>query len=391
MSRLVSRPVVAALIAALAPAALAAQGSISAQGFGYPTGQLTVRAQSTGGAFAESDPAAPLNPAALPGWVVMGAYAQYSPELRTTTTGATTVRSTLPRFPVFAFGMPIGQKFFIGVSASSLLERNWFTQTTGFQRIREDSVGVFTTTNVRGNMSDLRFALAYQPAAWLRVGGAWHFIGGENRVSIQRLFTLSLPGSSAVDSTTYAPITERTELGFSGQAYSLGVDVRPLPGLFVSASLRRGFSLESEVGNLVASRADVPGRMGVAVRYDGIPGVRLAARHETVNWSEMASLGTGATRTFDTREFGAGVELNGPQIQKLPMDVRLGWRTRQLPFGVDGVQPEERGFGGGVGVPLARGRYIVDLGVERLTRTVPGLATARERAWALQFGVRLRP
>lgn len=395
MSRSLLRPAVAALlVAAVAPAALAAQGSISGQGFGYPTGQLTVRAQSTGGAFAESDPAAPVNPAALFGWIVMGASAQYTPELRTTTADARSVRATLPRFPVFSFGLPIGQKFFLGISAASLLERNFFAQTSGTQEIRGETVSSFTTNNVRGNMSDLRFALAYQPASWLRVGGAWHFIGGENRVAIQRRFTRPIPlpdGTSGIDSTTYGSISERTELGFSGQAYSLGIDVRTLPGLFVSASIRRGFTLQTEVGRLVPSSAEVPGRTGISVRYEGLPGARLAARYETVSWSDMAALGSGNTATFDTRELGAGVELNGPQIQKVASEVRFGWRTRQLPFGVGGVRPDETGIGGGIGLPLARGRYIVDLGAERLTRSVPGLAGVRERAWVLAFGVRVRP
>lgn len=383
------RPLLLALAALVVPAVAAAQGSVSAQGFGYPTGQLTVRALTTGGAMAEFDPAAPINPAALVNWVVMGAYAQYSPERRTTDIGTNSVSAFLPRFPVFGFGLPIGRHWTIGVGASSLLERNYFTQTTGRQLVREDSVSVFTTNNVKGNVSDLRFAVAYAPREWIRVGAAYHFIGGENRVLTRRLFVRDVGGTP--DSSTYQPISERTELGFSGAAVSLGLDVKPVKDLFIAASMRRGFSLESRVGSFVASRADVPDRWGVGVRYDGIGGTRLAARYEKVNWSQMAALGSGNTRTFDATEFGAGIELNGPQVQRLPTELRAGWRQRTLPFGVGDVQPEERGIGGGIAVPFARGRFIVDLGVERLTRTLPGVTGIDESAWTVAAGVRIRP
>lgn len=377
-------------LAALAlPAIARAQGSIAAQGFGYPTGQLTARALATGGAMAEFDPAAPINPAAVGSWLVMGAYAQYSPERRTSNVGANSASAFLPRFPVFAVGLPISPKWTLGASASSLLERNFFTQTSGRQLIRDDSVTVRTATQVQGNISDLRFAVAYTPTGWLRVGAAFHVIGGENRTTLDRVFAIE--NGTSVDTTSLNPLRERSELAFSGRAVSLGVDVRPLPSFYLAGSLRRGGALESRIGDRVASRADVPDRFGVAARYEGLAGVRLAARWERIGWSRMQALGSGLSRAFDTEEYGAGIELNGPAIQRLPTDLRVGIRRRTLPYGVGGVQPEESGVGGGVSIPLARGRYIFDVGVERASRTVPGLPNVSERAWTTSIGIRVRP
>jgi hypothetical protein len=131
--------------------------------------------------------------------------------------------------------------------------------------------------------------------------------------------------------------------------------------------------------------------MGLAVRYDGLGGTRLAARWERTSWSQLQSLGSGGSRAFDTQEFGGGVELNGPSIQRIPTDLRLGYRQRTLPFGVNGVQPEERGLGGGVALPFARGRFIAEVAVERLSRTVPGLANVSESGWTTAVSFRLRP
>ena len=42
-----------------------AQGTLGAQGFGYPPGQLSIYSRSVGGATAEVDPISPINPASL--------------------------------------------------------------------------------------------------------------------------------------------------------------------------------------------------------------------------------------------------------------------------------------------------------------------------------------
>ena len=44
------------------PLALTAQGSLSMQGFGYPVGQGSSRAEGTAGVLSETDPGSPVNP-----------------------------------------------------------------------------------------------------------------------------------------------------------------------------------------------------------------------------------------------------------------------------------------------------------------------------------------
>ena len=45
--------------------AVSGQASLSAQGFGYAPGQLSTRAQGTGGSVGEMDPMSPINPATI--------------------------------------------------------------------------------------------------------------------------------------------------------------------------------------------------------------------------------------------------------------------------------------------------------------------------------------
>jgi hypothetical protein len=68
------------LLVLAAPAG--AQGTLSGQGFGYPTGQLSTNALGNGGAMQEFDPFSPITPAALGSlapWRRPAFYFQYDP------------------------------------------------------------------------------------------------------------------------------------------------------------------------------------------------------------------------------------------------------------------------------------------------------------------------
>ena len=86
--------IITALAAAL-PGALAAQGALAIQGYGYPTGQLGAGSVGLGSASAELDPASAINPAALSASTRFSVYMQFQPEFRRTSVGGTSDKSTL--------------------------------------------------------------------------------------------------------------------------------------------------------------------------------------------------------------------------------------------------------------------------------------------------------
>jgi hypothetical protein len=365
-----------------------AQGSIAAQGYGYPPGQLTVRAATSGGGLAEFDQAAPLNPAALMNWGVAGAYMQYSPERRSTKTTSGSSTATVARFPVFAVGLPLGPRYAFGVSSSTMLERNYSTLTTARQLVRRDSVTTTSSEKVRGAMNDIQFAGAMQVRPWLRVGTAIHLVTGQNRVSVARSIT---PDTNVVrtDTIRYDITSEESSATFSGSGLSFGVEVSPLKQLSVAASGRIGFGMRAELDDSSRTTANVPNRAGAAVRWE-VAGTNIAARVNWEGWSAMRGLGARSNGVFDTKEFGIGAELPGPKIRGGQLMLRVGARSRDLPFGVGGRQPTERILGGGIGLPIGFGRAQIDLGVENATRKVPGLTGVSERGLIMSFGFRLR-
>ena len=371
----------------LASSTLRAQGAIGLQGYGYPPGQLTVRAATSGGGLAEFDQAAPLNPAALMNWGVAGAYIQYAPERRTTTIDGTAVTTTVSRFPVFAIGLPAGLKYSFGISSSTLLERNYSTQLSTRQLIRRDSVTTSTATTARGALNDVRFGGAMQVTSWLRAGAALHVLTGENRVRNVR--SIAPDSGARVDTVTYGSITENSTSTFSGTALSFGVDIAPTKNFSVAGSARLGFGLRAELNDSTSRRADAPSRAGIAARWE-VARSNLTARYNWEGWSSMKKLGAESNGVFDTQEYGVGAELPGPKIRGGQMLVRIGVRRRDLPYGVAGVQPTEDLLGGGFGFPLGFGRAQVDLGVERATRKVSSLPNVSERGLIYSFGFRLR-
>jgi hypothetical protein len=308
---------------------LGAQGTVSTQGFGYPPGQLTVRAATTGGALGEFDPTGAINPASLMNWGVPGGYLQYSPERRATSVNGTSTSTTVARFPVFAIGLPVGQKYSFGISGSTLLERNYSLTTSARQLIRADSVTTTSAITARGGMSDVQLGGAMQVAKWLRVGVAVHAITGENRLNTIR--TIRADTVARIDTVSYGTITETSTATFAGRALSAGVEIMPNVHFSLAASGRVGFRLSAELTDSTGRRAEVPNRASLSARYE-IGGTTIAARYNWDGWSAMRGLGAESGGVFDSKEVGGGIELPGPRVPGGQVLMRLGARARDLPF-----------------------------------------------------------
>src|SRR3979411_2672319 len=94
--------IVAALAIALVVSRGNAQGALSTQGLGYPTGQMSARAEATGGAVAAFGARRLVSPAAIAGVGSSALFFQYSPEFRQVTAGSAKATTTTARFPLVA-------------------------------------------------------------------------------------------------------------------------------------------------------------------------------------------------------------------------------------------------------------------------------------------------
>ena len=369
-----------ALAAALVPSLAAAQGSISTQGFGYPTGGLSTRAAAGGGGFSEFDFTSPRNPSSTLGFGRGGLYFQYDPEYRHVSTGTTSDNTMTARFPIWMVAMQMGARAMGTITASTLLDRTWATRVRGGQILGPDSVGYEERVESAGAINDIRLGVAYQFSPRFSVGVGLHGYTGENRMNLTRTFD---------DSLRFGTLLRRLTIGYLGNGLSAGATWRVHPQIALAASVRAGGSLDVRVADTLIASGTMPNRYGAGLRFDGLPGASLAISVERTEWSALGELSQTSLVTNDTWELGAGLEMTGPRFRAVPTLLYLGYRKRDLPFSVDGEVVPERFLSSGVGIPVAGPRVILDLAVQNARRgPVAGIS---ERAWIVSMGFTVRP
>ena len=373
-----------AVLLSLAPfSGMAAQGALSTQGFGYPPGQMSTRARATGGGIAEFDSDSPINPASIALTGEPRMFLQYEPEFRKLTSGGNASNTMTARFPVFAASIPFFSHSSIGVSASTFLDRSASTSITREQEVAGTISTVTENTRFLGAMNDLRLAFGWAPSQKFQIGLGVHAYTGQNRTFFSQTFP---------DSLKFASISQTTTLGFRGYAGSAGILVRPSRNIGFAVSGRKGQKIEARNADSAVSEANIPDRIGFAVAFEGIPGSSISAHASKEMWSKINGLGSAAGATaVDTWEGGFGVESLGPRIMSRQTVLRLGSRYRTLPFLAAGEEVKELSFAGGVGAQFFRNRAQFDVTLERAGRKAEGNVDAKERAFILSFGLRVRP
>jgi hypothetical protein len=378
--RFLSRFAVASALC-LAARALCAQGALSLQGFGYPGGETSTRALGTGGSLADFDANSPINPAALLVGSRATVYLQYDPEFRWVTGTGLNVSTVTARFPLFVISGKVGQARF-SLSYASFLDRTWTNTYQDTQVVGALRVPSTVTAVSSGGISDIRAAMSWTFSSRLTVGAAIHVFPGQNHIVFGRAFPS--------DSTSFGAFAQTSTFNFSGSAVSFGLIATPIDHVNLGVSGRYGFSMHVHEGDsTTVGEANVPNRLSVSGAFDGITGTILSVRYGTEKWSAMRGLGSAGLSVFDATEFAAGLETGGPRIGAIPMAVRLGYRARQLPFGVGAQQVSEREFTGGVGIPLSSGRTALDLSIAHALRSANvGLS---ETGWIFSLGIAIKP
>jgi hypothetical protein len=378
--RLLCAGVFAAAMCSAAPT-LGAQGGLSVQGYGYPGGQLSSRALATGGSLADFDANSPINPAALFVGTRATVYLQYDPEFRLITGPGLSASTVTARFPLFLISGKVGDAR-VSLSYSSFLDRSWTNTYSDTQVIGGQKVPSTVTAVSSGGIADVRAAASWTLSPKLTIGVAAHVFPGENRVSFGRAFPS--------DSVSFGAFTNTNTFNFSGAAASFGIIATPVEHLNIGVSGRLGFSMHVHTGDsTTVGEGNVPNRLSVSGAFDGIPGTILSARYGTEKWSAMRGLVSAGQSIFDANEVAAGLETGGPTLNQVPIAVRLGYRARQLPFGVNAQQVRETEITGGLGIPLSQGRAAIDLTVAHAARSAN--VSISETGWILSLGISIKP
>ena len=123
----------------------AAQASLSLQGFGFPTGQLSSRALGTGGSLGEIDPLSPINPASVSLLTSRIVYFQAEPEFRTISSPTGDDHTRTDRYPNVFGAIPIFGGAVMSLGSSTLLDRTSTTVFTAPQLLTPTDSVLMTT------------------------------------------------------------------------------------------------------------------------------------------------------------------------------------------------------------------------------------------------------
>jgi hypothetical protein len=372
----------AALFSTLFASVGRAQGALSLEGLGYPPGQLSARAEGTGGGVADFDALSLVTPASLAGVGTASLFLQYSPEFRRVTTSSGTATTTTARFPLIEGVMPVGQSWTVGLSSSTFLDRSTETSLARTQVVGgpRDTITLTERTRVLGAINDVRLALAWSTSPVLRIGVGGHVFAGSNRITFSQLFP---------DSAEFISSAQAERISYAGLAASLGLEWHPSRTIGFAVSGRKGGDLRAQAGDTAIGRAKLPDHYSASVMFEGIPGTTLSLRAAHDNWSSLSSLSSSGIQGFDGWDVGGGVEASGPRIMQRIVTVRFGGRYRTLPFGFNGQKVSEKTFSAGLGAPLTRDRASLDLAIQRASRTAG--SDVKERGFILSIGLRVSP
>lgn len=366
------------------PLALAAQGSISTQGFGYPLAGTSTRAAGTAGALTEFDLLAPRNPSAL---TTMGRAiltVQAEPEFRKLTFGSIQENSRVQRVPLIMAGVRVSSKAALSFSSAGFLDRNYTTTSTGEANIGGTILPTKDVQDMRGSISDLRAGLGYRVLPRLALGIAGHVFTGSNKLTLVRSFN---------DSTGFGTVSETSGLVYFGKALSLGTTLTLPKGFLAAASYRKGGSIEADNGDTVLTKANIPDRIGAGVMYTGFAGSVFAFNIDNTKWSNMQKLGSSLLQTHDATNWALGGEVSTARLRGSPVMVRAGVGKNTLPFGVNGGTVTEQRLSGGASLAVTsagRDQAVLDFSLTRANRKLSG-STAKEAAWLLGIGLQIRP
>jgi hypothetical protein len=373
----------AAALLLVLPAAASAQGTLSALGFGYPSGQISTRALAAGGAIAEFDPNSSTNPATIPSFGGSALYLQAEPEYRKLTAGTGSENAMIARHPLVVAAVPLRSTLYAGLSLSNLLDRSFETNVRGTQQVGDSTLGTTNFFKSDGAIADVRVALAWVARSWLRVGIAGHAITGDNRLRNSQRFD---------DSVRFAPLVDTSTVTYVGSAVSAGVSVFAGSVAGFAASYRKGGTMTVKHGDETLGKATVPDRMSFSAAFLGIRGTSIAARASKDTWSNMKGLGSSTLPIADEWDTSVGADVAGPRIAGRSLQLRAGGRWRTLPFGLPTSQVKENSVSFGVGTLMARNRDALDLaGIRSVREPVSTTIDLRETAWTVSVALTLRP
>lgn len=358
---------VAVFLAAGLPAA-GQDSQFGVNSLGTPARQEGVRARATGGAFTLFDDMSPLAEAPLAD-LDRGVFGAQTQITRRTVEYADGGSYDLAdsRFPVLLAAGRTPWRVRIASGFSTYAERSYVITRRDSVLLRGEMEPYADEQKSDGNIGDIRLAVAGRPTKALAIGGALHLLTGSTQEEVRRRWD---------DSVTYSNTYELEDVQYNGFGASASALLAVSPRLRLAGWARLDTRLTTKVRGQEVNGTDLPVQAAGAVEWHPLPALRVAGAVRWAGWS-VAPLG------HDTFGWSVGGEVGSPSLP-----LRLGLRRDQMAFSAGSDAPTELGFTAGVARRFSDGRARLELAIERLLRSGPGLD---EQLWTLSVGLVVRP
>jgi hypothetical protein len=388
------RPTVLVLAAALVvPGAAAAQSLTSLRGPGYPVLSSDARSMVLGGlGIGLHGFGAPLsNPAAAAHVRRRGALVTMEVLDRNVSMGEEQDDIGTTRFPLLRVVFPV-RGAVLTAGYGGFLDQSWGLAREGEQMVGDESIGFLDVMRSEGGVGQAQVGAAIPIGSRLGVGAAVGMNLGQQRVQYTRFFEGGL-----------AEYADTLSWQYSGPMAQLGVTWAPMDIVRVGASVTWAGTLVGEATQGRAERRELDLPLQLAGGASGflVPGLLAAVSARWSGWdvTDAGAIGLpgieeGAA-SRNTWEVGGGLEwapVRAAAQRHFPL--RVGAQYRQLPFPFADEAPSELFVGAGAGLRVgadpAQPLALVDLGVQRGTRTASGgssMDDLTERMWRFSLSI----
>lgn len=388
------RPSFLALAAALAfPLTSAAQSLTSVRGPGYPVVPADARSMVLGGLGLGLQGFAPplVNPAAISHARRRGAVVALEAVDRNVRLDEAEADIGTTRFPLIRVIFPV-RGAVLTAGYGGYLDQSWGLSREGEQPLGDETIPFRDLMRSQGGVGQFQAGAAVPIGERLGVGATVGLNMGSQRVQYTRAFE-----------TTLDPYTETLSWRYRGPMAQLGVRWAPMDIVRVGASVTWAGTLVGEptAGQAQRRELDLPLQLAGGASGFLVPGLLAAVSARWSGWSVTDAQAIGlsgpdnAAASRDTWELGGGLEwaAAGPAAER-SFPLRVGFQYRQLPFPFAGEASDEWFTGAGVGIRVGADRAnpfaLVDLGVQRGTRTAPGgseMGDLTERMWRVALSM----
>ena len=360
-----SRLLAAGLGVALCAGSARAQDSMfGIRGLGFLGRPVSARAAGSAGGFSLFDPGSAINPASLYRWRTMVGWAVSVPSTRTFSDNGSSVSLGSTRFPLVGFATQPGQRLVVALTIGDYLNRTWSTSQSDSILLRGKQTGVTDTRVSLGGVSDIRAAAAWQLSERVILGMGLHALTGSARSQVTRHFSDS----------SFTDFSDVALVDFTGRSVSFGLTALPLPRVEVGASVRFNSSLTARKSSGEQAVVRLPTEAAFGAAYTPGPGIALAVSAQYAGWAtatpDLRATGDSAANVWSV---SVGGEFDTFRRGQGRVPLRLGWRTRELPFAIVGHLVRETAVSGGTSLDFAGAHTTLDLGLEHGTRSAGAL------------------